>query len=235
MVKYYGYMGLEKPKNFFLNGKSDYPPGSDPWIVNCFAGITKLTMSMPQIVANNINYKQSDPRISSSFTGPSKRSASAILSISTSDTRVTAWQAAQHIAASDLFAKIWSSLLIKTSMSATRHRCTRPSALAGNRTRFSLLIPQTRGFPLDPSAPTRWMTSKMIIDATRQWPQEGGPEKMARRFPGEIIEDSASPEAFELVAAALGRPISVRDWRLLISAGPGPSPGNQINQPADTR
>ncbi len=41
----------------------------------------------------------------------------------------------------------------------------------------SLLIPRTKGFPLDPSAPTRWLTSKMVIDATRQLPAEGGPEK----------------------------------------------------------
>lgn len=29
--------------------------------------------------------------------------------------------------------------------------------------------------PLEPSAPTRGTTSKIVIDATRQWPEEGGP------------------------------------------------------------
>ena len=32
-----------------------------------------------------------------------------------------------------------------------------------------------RAFSLDPAAPDRKTTSKAIIDATRQWPDEGGP------------------------------------------------------------
>jgi 3-polyprenyl-4-hydroxybenzoate decarboxylase len=61
-----------------------------------------------------------------------------------------------------------------------------------------MLIPQTRGFPLDPSAPQRWLTSKIIIDATRQWPAEGGPESWppASR---ELLQEKC-PETFELVA-----------------------------------
>ena len=30
--------------------------------------------------------------------------------------------------------------------------------------------------PLEPSSPQREHTSKIVIDATRQWPEEGGPE-----------------------------------------------------------
>jgi 3-polyprenyl-4-hydroxybenzoate decarboxylase len=32
-----------------------------------------------------------------------------------------------------------------------------------------------RAFSLDPGSPDRKTTSKAIIDATRQWPEEGGP------------------------------------------------------------
>jgi 3-polyprenyl-4-hydroxybenzoate decarboxylase len=62
----------------------------------------------------------------------------------------------------------------------------------------SLLIPRTRGIPLDPSAPTRWVTSKMIIDATRQLPGEGGPEKWPAI--SRLVLEERSPETFELVA-----------------------------------
>ena len=43
-----------------------------------------------------------------------------------------------------------------------------------------------------------WLTSKIIIDATRQWPNEGGPENWppASR---ELLEEK-SPETFALVA-----------------------------------
>jgi 3-polyprenyl-4-hydroxybenzoate decarboxylase len=40
----------------------------------------------------------------------------------------------------------------------------------------SVVIPQARGAVLDPSTPQRRLTSKMIIDATRQFPEEGGPD-----------------------------------------------------------
>jgi 3-polyprenyl-4-hydroxybenzoate decarboxylase len=39
----------------------------------------------------------------------------------------------------------------------------------------SLIISQAKGMRLDPSAATRGMSSKIIIDATRQLPDEGGP------------------------------------------------------------
>jgi UbiD family decarboxylase len=39
----------------------------------------------------------------------------------------------------------------------------------------TVIIPQAEGVPLDPSAPKRGLTSKVIIDATRQLPEEGGP------------------------------------------------------------
>ena len=59
------------------------------------------------------------------------------------------------------------------------------------------MIEKTKGFPLDPSAPTRWETSKMIVDATRQMPEEGGPEN-APRISRELLEE-LSPDTFELV------------------------------------
>ena len=40
----------------------------------------------------------------------------------------------------------------------------------------TVLIPQTEGVPLDPSATVRGMNSNIVIDATRQLPAEGGPD-----------------------------------------------------------
>jgi 3-polyprenyl-4-hydroxybenzoate decarboxylase len=37
------------------------------------------------------------------------------------------------------------------------------------------IFDKRRAFPLDPAAPDRKTTSKVVIDATRQWPEEGGP------------------------------------------------------------
>jgi UbiD family decarboxylase len=56
--------------------------------------------------------------------------------------------------------------------------------------------------PLEPSSPVRERSSKIVIDATRQWPEEGGPKK----FPGysrEVLEQHA-PEIFAAVDARWG-------------------------------
>jgi 4-hydroxy-3-polyprenylbenzoate decarboxylase len=38
------------------------------------------------------------------------------------------------------------------------------------------IIKETNGMALDPSSPNRPKSSKIVIDATKQWPEEGGPK-----------------------------------------------------------
>jgi UbiD family decarboxylase len=58
----------------------------------------------------------------------------------------------------------------------------------------TLIIPQSNTFMVDPSLPQRTITSKIIIDATRQLPLEGGPQS----FPPlnrNLLKDNA-PQSF---------------------------------------
>jgi 4-hydroxy-3-polyprenylbenzoate decarboxylase len=60
--------------------------------------------------------------------------------------------------------------------------------------------------PLEPSSPQREHTSKIVIDATRQWPEEGGPEE----FPGysrQVLEQQ-QPEIFTEIDAKWGTAIN---------------------------
>ena len=60
--------------------------------------------------------------------------------------------------------------------------------------------------PLEPSSPKREQTSKIVIDATRQWPEEGGP----RQFPDysrQVLEKHA-PDLFSAVDAKWGEQIN---------------------------
>jgi len=60
--------------------------------------------------------------------------------------------------------------------------------------------------PLEPSSPQREHTSKIVIDATRQWPEEGGPEE----FPGysrQVLEQQ-HPEIFTEIDAKWGTAIN---------------------------
>ena len=61
----------------------------------------------------------------------------------------------------------------------------------------SLVIPQCRGYHLEHSTKVKGLTSKIIIDATRQMPGEGGPPLFEPRGK-EIMRDMA-PEGIELV------------------------------------
>ena len=71
------------------------------------------------------------------------------------------------------------------------------------------IIPEARGMPLDPSLTKRPMTSKIVIDATRQWPEEGGPKEY-RSLNRALLAEQA-PEAFKLADAHWAR--HVGKWR----------------------
>ena len=61
----------------------------------------------------------------------------------------------------------------------------------------SLIIDKTRGMRLDPSQSERGLGSKIVIDATRKFPDEGGPET----YPvlnRQLLEELA-PDSFDLV------------------------------------
>lgn len=189
----YGYMGLKKPWNFYMDIKA-ITHRRRPWIINAFAGVTKVTMSMPQAVTNFVQYKKTISNLVDLYR-PVETIGVVLLSI---DKRMPGdgMVAGQHIAAGDLFSKT----IIVVDGDIDLHDKNQIFHALGTRWQpspASLLIPQTRGFPLDPSAPTRWVTSKMIIDATRQLPAEGGPEKWPQV--SRVIIQEKSPGTFELV------------------------------------
>jgi 4-hydroxy-3-polyprenylbenzoate decarboxylase len=65
------------------------------------------------------------------------------------------------------------------------------------------------GLPLDPSVVKRGKTSKVAIDATRRWPEEGGPETFPR-WNRSLLEEGA-PDAFARVDDQWGE--FNRNWR----------------------
>jgi 3-polyprenyl-4-hydroxybenzoate decarboxylase len=66
-----------------------------------------------------------------------------------------------------------------------------------------------RGIITDPSAVEDWKTSKIVIDATKQWPEEGGPETYPER--NRVLLEQGAPEAFDSVDAEFGD--LLRSWQ----------------------
>lgn len=189
----YGYMGLKKPWNFFMDVTA-ITHRHQPWLINSFAGITKLTMSLPQAVANFVHYRRLIPHLVDLYR-PVETIGVVLASV---EKRLPGdgLLAGQHLAAGDMFGKV----IIVVDSDIDLHNPGQVFHALGTRWQpnpASLLIPRTRGFPLDPSAPTRWVTSKLVIDATRQMPSEGGPEKWPDV--SKSLLQARHPDAFDLV------------------------------------
>ncbi len=73
----------------------------------------------------------------------------------------------------------------------------------------SEIIREARGIITDPSAIEDWKTSKIVIDATKQWPEEGGPDPYPER--NRVLLEQGAPEAFDSVDAEFGA--LLRDWQ----------------------
>lgn len=61
----------------------------------------------------------------------------------------------------------------------------------------TLMVKQSFHFLLDPSTHRNFLSSKIVIDATRQLPAEGGPEHFA--LDNRTVMDQQAPHAFDLV------------------------------------
>ena len=64
------------------------------------------------------------------------------------------------------------------------------------------IIKDARGIITDPSAPVPQHTSKIVIDATKQWPEEGGPKVYPER--NRVLLEKGAPDAFREVDELFG-------------------------------
>jgi UbiD family decarboxylase len=71
------------------------------------------------------------------------------------------------------------------------------------------VLTNLRGHLLDPSLANPPMTSKIVVDATRQWPEEGGPK--VYQVLNRTLLDKQAPEAIARVDARWRE--LVGDWR----------------------
>jgi len=189
----YGFMGLKKPRNFFMNVKA-VTHRRDPWFVNCFAGVTKLVHTMPTNANDFVKMKRLIPSLADFF-APSEMVGVAFAAIDKKRPG-EGMVAGQLIAATRFLSKV----VIVVDGDIDILDTNKVFQAMGARWQphpASLVIPQTSGMPLDPSAPKRGLTSKIVIDATRQLPEEGGPEIWPPI--SSLVLKEKCPEAFDLV------------------------------------
>lgn len=189
----YGYLGQLIPQNFIINVKA-ITHRHNPWFINAFSGATKLRPKAPTEADNYFKYKKIIPNFVDCYS-PDEAMGITILSI---DKRFPGegLAAGQIGATSDFFSKV----IIVVDKDVDVSRLTQVLHAVGSRWQphpATMFIKKARGIVLDPSTPVRRLTSKIIIDATKQLPEEGGPDSWPA-VSRQLLEEHC-PDVFNLV------------------------------------
>jgi UbiD family decarboxylase len=190
----YGYLGPLKRNNFFMKIEA-ITHRRDPWVLNSFTGLTCDMPRAPQIASNFFMYKKLIPGLTG-LNSPRGANGVVVLAIEKKFPG-EGMAAGQYVAANAGLNKVVIvvdrdiNILDPSQILHALGARWQPSA--------SLLIPQTQMMMPDPSRPRWGLSSKMVIDATRQLPGEGGPSSWAP-LNRKLLEEGA-PGAFDLVDA----------------------------------
>jgi len=189
----YGFMGLKKNENFYMEIKA-ITHRTNPWVVNSFAGVTKISPSILQTVGNFIDYKTFIPNLVDIYR-PAESTGVLTASIK-KDKSGQGMEAGKILAEKDFFAK----MIIVVDEDVDVYDKGEIFQALGTRWQpypAVEIIEKIRGMPLDASAPERFSTSKIIIDATRQLKDEGGPSIWPDI--SKVMLEEMSPETSKLV------------------------------------
>jgi len=191
----YGYMGQKKDENFWMN-VTCITHRRDPWIVNQFTGVTRGFATAPLEMLSVTAVKRFLPNVvmvhspveatGMTFVSIAKKKPGEALEIGRRIAEIVG--IAKVVVVVDDDVDVLDRIAVIHAMGS---RWQPQPATA--------IIAESRGMPLDPSLTKRPMTSKIVIDATRQWPEEGGPKVYQTLNRTALVE--AVPHAFETVDA----------------------------------
>ncbi|HHQ14806.1 MAG TPA: UbiD family decarboxylase [Chromatiales bacterium] len=168
----YGFQGPKKDSNFFMHITA-VTHRRDPWVLNSFTGLTWDMPKAPQVASNFFRYKRMIPNLTGFYT-PGGANGVVVISI---DKRFPGqgMSAGQHVAANPALNKV--VIVVDDDVDIMDPGAVLKALGARWQPSASVTIPQTQMMMPDPSRPVPMLSSKIVIDATRQMPQEGGPEK----------------------------------------------------------
>lgn len=197
----YGYLGLKKDENFWMNITA-ITYRKDPWIMNQFTGATRGYVTAPvsslfndtfsKMIPGLIEINQGVDTTGLVFVRIKKTEPGQGLKVGKRLAAIVPLFKMTVVVDEDVDVLSWYEVGL-----AIGSRYTPATATA---------IFEGRGMPLDPSSADRSKSSKLVIDATRQWPEEGGPE-VYPELNRELLETLA-PDAFDVAMANWGDVIS---------------------------
>jgi len=200
----YGYLGARKPENFWMNVTA-VTHRQNPWLLNSFTGVVRGHVRAPLDAFSLMNIQKALPEVIDYF-APNDAPGVVLVAINKTEAG-QGLKVGKHIAETIPIAKIL--IVVDNDLDVTNR--TDMVFAMGSRWQphtASYIYEELRGMPLDPSTPNRPMSSKIVIDATRQWPEEGGP-KVYPELSRTLLEQGA-PESFALADAKWGE--LIRNW-----------------------
>ena len=190
----YGYLG--HPKDNFVFTADTLTHRKDPWIMNSFTGVVKEYIDAPQRADSLYRLQQSHPQVVD-YASPNDTQGIIYISIK-KDAPGQAFEVSRPLAMFNPLARV--VVVVDDDVDVLNSADVRFAVATRWQPGIATeIIKNRRSFPLDPASPDRKTTSKIIIDATRQWPEEGGPE-VYQRLNRDVFEE-AYPDAIAQVTA----------------------------------
>lgn len=194
----YGYLGGYKEENFWFRITA-ITHRRNPWLLNVLTGGIRGYVTAPTAVLFNAQFRQFIPGFVEMY---SPVDTTGIVRIKIKKTepghgvkagkRASVVPLFKIIIVVDDDVDIYSDYEVGLAMAARYTPATSTE-----------ILDDVRGMPLDPSSSTRGAgSSKIVMDCTRQWPEEGGPEVYPKL--NRTLFEELAPESFERVEAKWG-------------------------------
>ena len=201
----FGYLGAIKPKNFVMTIDT-LTHRKDPWIMNAMTGMQRGMVTAPMDAAYSIRLKELVPEFVE-YTNPQDTMGIVVMSIDKTGPG-QGLKGGLAIAKRNPIAKI----VIVVDKDINILDRTDVMFAIGSRWQphpASEIIEETFGLMTDPSQVTYARTSKIVIDATRQMPGEGGKEVFPKTNRELLI--NGAPDAFEQAQKLFGDALA--NWK----------------------
>lgn len=189
----YGYLGRKKDENFWMNITA-VTYRKNPWLMNQFTGATRGYVTAPVASLFNESFSKTIPGIIEinqsvdttgwCFVKIKKTKPGQGLKVGKRLASIVPLFKVTIVVDEDVDVLDWYQVGLAVGSRYTPATATE--------------IFSGRGMPLDPSSgeEDRYASSKLVIDATRQWPEEGGPQDYPE-LNRTLLEEMA-PDAFDI-------------------------------------
>ncbi|MFQ5635554.1 MAG: UbiD family decarboxylase domain-containing protein [Gammaproteobacteria bacterium] len=189
----YQYLGSRRPENFIVNVTA-VTHRKNPWILNQFTGVTRGYVTGPTAVLFNESLRRLVPGMIEIH--------SPVDTTGLTYVKIKKTKPGEGIEVGRKLARIIPiyKIIVVVDDDVDILDSKQVNMAIGSRWQpgsASLILEGLRGMPLDPSIDRDGKTSKIVIDATIQWPEEGGPETFAEL--NRTLLEKMAPESFERV------------------------------------